>query len=375
MSGRRVVITGMGSVSAAGAGGTAVVAEALERRPRTIAPLKAFALDGCTSRLAAEVEDARFMALLDPDSVRRFSRICRMTLAACRLAVEESGLEGGLRLGLVVGSEFGDFRSGAEFLNGFLRRGPAGLSPMVFPSTVMNSMAAVAAITIGAKASSVTLNQATVAGDLAVARAAALIADGRAEAVVAGGVDELFSDVYRNLDRMGVLSPMGGGAPEGCRPFAHDHNGCVLGEGATFLVLEERESARARGAAIQAEVLAAAWGAIPVAPHTAPAGRRDARALARRALDQAGVEAGSLARCYGSGNGDPALDDWELRLLEADGARDPVSLAPLFGQHGGLGALRVAAAAIDARAGRAPALVHGIARGGCRTALVVGQAA
>ena len=55
--------------------------------------------------------------------------------------------------------------------------------------------------------------------------------------------------------------------------------------------------------------------------------------------------------------------------------RDPVSLAPLFGQNGGLGALRVAAAALDARAGRAPALVHGIARGGCRTALVVGQAA
>jgi 3-oxoacyl-[acyl-carrier-protein] synthase II len=375
MSGRRVVITGMGSVSAAGAGGTAAVAQALERRRATIAPLKAFTLDGCASRLAAEVSDARLMALLDSDSVRRLSRICRMTLAACRLAVEEAGLEGGARLGLVVGSEFGDFRSSAEFFDGFLRRGPAGLSPMVFPSTVMNSMAAVAAIAIGAKASSVTLNQATVAGDLAVARAAALIADGRAEAVVAGGVDELFSDVYRNLARLGALSPMGGGAPEGCRPYAPDHNGPVLGEGATFLVLEEWGAARARGAAIHAEILGAAWGAIPVAPHTAPAGRRDARAIARQALGQAGVEAGSLARCYGSGNGDPALDDWEQRLLAADGVRDPVSLAPLFGQHGGLGALRVAAAALDARAGRAPALVHGIARGGCRTALVVGQAA
>lgn len=373
--GRRVVITGMGSVSAAGAGGTAVVAEALERRPRTIAPLKAFDVDGCASRLASEVEEARFMALLDPDSVRRLSRICRMALAACRLAVDEAGLDGGARLGLVVGSEHGDFRSGAEFFDGFLNRGPAGLSPMVFPSTVMNSMAAVAAIALGAKAISVTLNQATVAGDLAVARAAALIADGRAEAVVAGGVDELFGDVYLSLARLGALSPMGGGASEGCRPYAPDHNGPVLGEGATFLVLEERETARARGAAIHAEILGAAWGAIPVAPHTAPAGRRDARQIARRALARAGVEAASLARCYGSGNGDPALDDWELRLLEADGVRDPESLAPLFGQHGGLGALRVAAAALDARAGRAPSLVHGIARGGCRTALVVGQAA
>jgi 3-oxoacyl-(acyl-carrier-protein) synthase len=374
-SGRRVVITGMGSVSAAGAGGTPAVADALARRPATIAPVAAFELDGCASHLAAEVDEARFMALLDPDSVRRLSRICRMTLAACRTAVQEAGLGGGTRLGLVVGSEHGDFRSGGEFVDGFLRRGPAGLSPLTFPSTVMNSMAAVAGIAIDAKATSVTLNQETVAGDLAVARAVALITDGRAEAVIAGGVDELFSHVYRNLARLGALSPMGGGAPEGCRPYATDHNGPVLGEGATFVVLEEREAAHARGAAILAEILGAAWGAIPVAPHTAPARRRDARAIARRALDQAGIGAGSLARCYGSGNGDPALDDWELRLLDADGVRDPVSLAPLFGQHGGLGALRVAAAALDARAGSAPALVHGIARGGCRTALVIGQAA
>jgi 3-oxoacyl-[acyl-carrier-protein] synthase II len=375
MSGRRVVITAMGSISAAGAGGTAAVADALERRPVTIAPLKAFALEGCASRLAAEVDESRFMTWLDPDSVRRLSRVCRLTVAACRAAVEEARLEGGARLGLVVGSEYGDFRSGAEFVGGFLRRGPSGLSPMTFPSTVMNSMAAVAGIVIGARASSVTLNQATVAGDLAVARAAALIADGRADAVVAGGVDEIFIDVYRNLTRLGALSPMRGGAPEGCRPYAADHNGPVLGEGATFLVLEERESARARGAAILAEILAAAWGVIPVAPHTAPPGRRDARATVRRALDRAGAEAASLARCYGSGNGDPALDDWELGLLETDGVRDPVSLAPLFGQHGGLGALRVAAAALDAREGRAPVLVHGIARGGCRAALVVGRAA
>jgi len=374
-SGRRVVITGMGSISAAGAGGAAAVAAALARWPATIAPLKAFALDGCASRLAAEVEEAGFMALLDPDSVRRLSRICRMTVAACRVAADEAGVEGGDRLGLVVGSEHGDFRSGVEFVDGFLRRGPAGLSPMMFPNTVMNSMAAMAAIAIGAKASSVTLNQATVAGDLAVARGAALIAEGRADAVVAGGVDELFSHAYASLARLGALSPMGGSAPEGCRAYAPDHNGPVLGEGATFVVLEERESARARGAVILAEILATGWGVIPVAPHTAPAGRRDARGIAGRALRQAGAEAVSLARCYGSGNGDPALDDWELQLLGADGVRAPVSLAPLFGQHGGLGALRVAAAALDVRAGRSPALVHGIARGGCRTALVIGEAA
>ena len=51
--------------------------------------------------------------------------------------------------------------------------------------------------------------------------------------------------------------------------------------------------------------------------------------------------------------------------------RPPRSLAPLFGQHGGLGALRVAAAVLDAERGLPSVLVHGIARGGCRIAIVV----
>jgi 3-oxoacyl-[acyl-carrier-protein] synthase II len=372
---RRVVITGLGSVSAAGCGGSAAVAAALERSAETIAPLKAFVVPDCASRLAAEVDDDELMTLLDADTVRRLSRICRMAVAACRLAATDAGIAGGARLGLSVGSEYGDFRSGAEFFSGFLRRGPGGLSPMIFPNTVMNSMAAVVAITMGAKAPSVTVNQATVAGDLAVVRGVALIASARADAVIAGGVDEIFFDVYRGLCALGALSPMRDGGREGCRPYAPDHNGLVMGEGATFLVLEEMEAARARGATIHAEILGRAWGSIPVAPHTAPISRRDAHQTVRRALEQAGVAPEALGRSYGSGNGDPALDDWELRLLEDDGIRDPVSLAPLFGQHGGLGALRAAAGAVSVRAGGAPALVHGIARGGCRTAMVIGQAA
>lgn len=372
---RRVVITGLGSVSAAGCGGSSALAAALARSAETIAPLKAFTVPDCASRLAAEVDDEELMTLLDADTVRRLSRICRMAVAACRLAAEDAGIAGGTRLGLSVGSEYGDFRSGAEFFSGFLRRGPGGLSPMIFPNTVMNSMAAVVAIAMGAKAPSVTVNQATVAGDLAVVRGAALIASGRADAVIAGGVDEIFFDVYRGLCALGALSPMGGGAREGCRPYAPDHNGPVMGEGATFLVLEEMEAARARGATIHAEMLGSAWGSIPVAPHTAPVSRPDAHHTVRRALEQAGVAPASLGRSYGSGNGDPALDDWELRLLDTDGIRDPVSLAPLFGQHGGLGALRAAAGTLAARADGAPALVHGIARGGCRTAMVIGRAA
>jgi 3-oxoacyl-[acyl-carrier-protein] synthase II len=324
---------------------------------------------------------------VDRDAARRLSRICRLALAACVLAVRDAGVASGPGLGIVVGTEYGDFTSSRDFAHGFLRRGPGGLSPMIFPNTVMNTMASIAAIAIGAKAPSVTVNQATLAGDLAVARGARLVADGRAEAVVAGGVDELFEDVYRRLSQMGALSPMvslgvsegAGAAPEGCRPFAPDHNGPVLGEGATFLVLEEREAARARGAHILAEITAAAWGNVPTAPHTGGPRRHDRASPVARLLRARGGAA--VARCYGSANGDPAVDDWERALLTRDlpGARagllPPTALAPIFGQHGGLGALRAGAAALDAEGGASAVLVHGIARGGCRTALVLEPAA
>ncbi len=374
-SGHRVVVTGLGTVNASTAGGREALAGALALGRSAIAPVRTFATVGCASGLAAEVDEATLASLVDRDAARRLSRICRLALGACLLAVRDAGIAGGPGLGIVVGTEYGDFTSSRDFAHGFLRRGPAGLSPMIFPNTVMNTMASIAAIAIGAKAPSVTVNQATLAGDLAVARGARLIADGRAVAVVAGGVDELFEDVYRRLSQMGALSPMRSRAPEGCRPFAPDHNGPVLGEGATFLVLEEREAARARGARIVAEITEAAWGNVPTAPHTGSARRADVDSPVARLLRAR--DPGGFARCYGAGNGDPAVDDWERALLERDlparpaGLVPPVSLAPLFGQHGGLGALRVGAAALDAERGAASVLVHGIARGGCRTALVV----
>lgn len=365
---RRVALTGVGTVNALAAGGLTAVASALAREESGIRPLGG---ESTPPRLAALVDDGALASLVDPAEARRLSRICRLTVAASRLAVHDAGVGGGPGLAIVVGSERGDLRSSEEFAAGFLRRGPAGLSPMIFPNTVMNTMASVAAIAVGARAPSVTLNQPTVAGDLAMARAAALVAAGAADACVAGGVDEFCELVHRHLAGLGALSPMGGRGPEGCRPFATDHNGYVLGEGATFVVLEALDAARARGARVLAEITHVAWGNLPAAPHAARPGQADAGSPVHRLVRGARA---AIRVVYGSGNGDPGVDDWERALLERELERlllPPRSLAARFGQHGGLGALRVAAAALEAGRGEPTVLVHGIARGGCRTALLV----
>ena len=117
-------------------------------------------------------------------------RISRFAIAAARLALADADAPPE-DLSLVVGTEVGDLRSTKEFANGFLERGPTGLSALLFPNTVMNTMAAATAIAVQARAATLTLNAPVVAGELAIARAAAGIAAGRFELALAGGVDQI----------------------------------------------------------------------------------------------------------------------------------------------------------------------------------------
>ena len=205
-------------------------------------------------------------------------------------------------MGLVLGSHWGDFRSSETFALGFLERGILGLSPLVFPSTVMNAMAAQVSIAVGVRGPMLTLNEVDVAGELAVARGAALIASGRASAVLAGGCDELSPILYRELSRLGTMSRTAPG-PEGCRPFDRRANGTVLGEGATFLVLESAESALARGVRVYGELAGAAWGNLPAPAHGFPSPRRRDPLTVRRALAAAGVAPEAVETAYLTGIG------------------------------------------------------------------------
>lgn len=350
-----VVVTGVGIVNAAVVGGSAALGAWLAR-PR------AASSDGGAMRLP----DGTLAGLMDPGEARRLSRVCRITIGAARLAVADSGVDPARGLGLVIGSELGDFTSTIAFADGFLERGPAGLSPLLFPNTVMNTMAATTAIAVGAREMAITINVPTVAGEVAVARAAAAVASGRVPAVLAGGVDELDPLVAEMLAALG--------------------DDVRRGEGATFVVLEAEPAARARGAGIVARIPAAAWRALAARPWGV--GHRTTSRAATDAVARAG---GAVpAWVYASASGDARRDAWEasvLRMLPGIGRAPAVSLAPLVGHHAGLGVLHVAAAGWTARSGLLPApdgsaprrvggpgLVHGLARGGCHVALVVGAA-
>jgi 3-oxoacyl-[acyl-carrier-protein] synthase II len=396
----QAVITGIGHLGPHGVGGCDLIAAVLRDNISAIEPLTGFAADGGARRLGACMPES---ALTPTDESRRWSRVSQMAVAACRHAVAEAGVSEPDMLrhfGLVVGSEYGDLQSTEAFGSGFLRRGPRGLRAFLFPNTVMNAIAGTVSIALGVQGPMLTLNQPGVAGELAVARAVALLAAGRAPAVIACGVDELFPLLYNVLGLLHVTSPRDGGE-EACAPFDQRHNGPILGEGATAVVLETPEHARARSAPILAGVRSALWGGQAARPYRYPAPSQLHHRLLHRALSAAGASPQDIDAAYLSGSGDPEHDAAELALMAGVFGPDRpcmTSVTHLAGEYGGLGALRVAAASLTASLGvspmldylchpirrdlcfatqprpAAPAMVlaHGLGRGGMQVALVVG---
>jgi len=332
----RVVVTGVGVVTGAVTGGREQV--------------RAFLAS--SGAPALRIPGSALLGLVDEGEARRLSRVCQLSVAAARIALADAGLGPCPGLGLVIGAEFGDLRSTIEFVNGYLRRGPGGLSALLFPNTVMNTMAATTAIAVAARGLSLTLNAPTVAGELAVARAAAAVRSGRVEAVLAGGVDEIDPFLAELLVEAGATSE-------------------TRGEGAGFVLLESLDGAHARGARVLGEIAGVAWRALRARPYRVGRGT-DSRAIAA-ALDEAGAAPGDLGRVWISASGDGPRDRWEQALLEASlrPARPPqTALGSRVGRHSGLGALAVAASVLDSSS-RGPALVHAIARGGNHVAMVV----
>src|SRR5438552_3245303 len=344
----RVVVTGVGVVTGAVTGGREQV--------------RAFLAS--SGAPALRIPGSALLGLVDEGEARRLSRVCQLSVAAARIALADAGLgpDPCPGLGLVIGAEFGDLRSTIEFVNGYLCRGPGGLSALLFPNTVMNTMAATTAIAVAARGLSLTLNAPTVAGELAIARAVAAVRCGRVEAVLGGGVDEIDPFLAELLVEAGATSE-------------------TRGEGAGFVLLESLDGAHARGARVLGEIAGVAWRALRARPYRVGRGT-DSRAIAA-ALDEADAAPGDLGRVWISASGDGPRDRWEQALLEASlrPARPPqTALGSRVGRHSGLGALAVAAAARAAgaevlrhprRLGKGQAIRTGVAAALSRRASVV----
>lgn len=255
MTARRVVITGAGALSPL-ADSPAGLHAALCEQKSALKPIELFPLDGLNGfdgiNLAGEIRPFEPKDYLGDRNLRPVDRTARLLLVAAQQALESAGWSGERRaqheIGLVLGTVFCSVRTIAEFDRRAVQLGPSYASPLDFANSVINAAAGQAAIWHNLRGVNSTVAAGEASGLLALAYAADLIRSGRADAVLAGGAEELCYESFigcRSAGRLGTARTV---------PFDAARDGFALAEGAAMLLLEDAESAAARGAHVLAEI-------------------------------------------------------------------------------------------------------------------------
>lgn len=319
MTGRRVVVTGLGAVTPAGNDVPSTWASlqagrsAVERAPRLEAA-------GCRSRIAAEVRGFDPDALRSCQNVARLGRSTQFALGAALEAWHDAGLdvttEDLTRCGAVLGTGFGDAAETFHQTRNYLESGVRGIHPLYVPRAMANAGAAHISLEFGLRGPSFTVNSACAAAGHAIGLAARLIQCGDADVILAGGTEEISCILApAAFDKLHALSARNDTPRQASRPFDRSRDGFVIGEGAGVLVLEEREHAAQRGARMYAEI--AGVGLASEAYHlTAPDPTGKGAALAmRRALDDAQRCPSDVGYVNAHGTSTPLNDVMETRAL------------------------------------------------------------
>jgi 3-oxoacyl-[acyl-carrier-protein] synthase II len=348
MNNRRVVITGLGVVSPLGIGLQPYWQALLEGR-HGFAPIRAFDASAYRQKCGAEVDSDLLRETLAREGLSPSDRSVDMGLAAAAEALRHAGLAAApLPYAAIFGSAIGCSHGWDETFNSFRDKGLRGVRPTAIPRYMNNALSANISIRFRLSGPNYTVVSACASSSAALGIAWRLIRSGAVDGALTGGSDAVFLPVtVAGWNNLGILSPN----PEPglcCRPFDKNRQGTALGEGAAALVLEEREQARARGAAILAEILGFAENSD--AGHIAnPDAESQARAV-RAALREAGLSADDLGFINAHGTGAPVSDRKEaealrLALGEAAGRIPAVSLKSYFGHtQGACGAMEAVAA-------------------------------
>lgn len=252
---RRVVVTGLGTISPVG--NTVETAwENLCGGVCGINTITRFDTSDLPVHVAAEVKDFDPLQYIEKKELRKTDLYCQYALAAAAQAMEDSKIAGTVaeeRLGVYFGAGIGGLLTFVENTQNLYNHGPRKVSPFFIPKMIGNIAAGRIAITYKAKGPSLAPVSACATGANAVGEAFHAIKDGYADAIIAGGAEAVLHPLtVAGFANCKALSTKEDPAAASI-PFDKDRDGFVMGEGAAVLILEELEHAKARGAKIYAE--------------------------------------------------------------------------------------------------------------------------
>ena len=361
---RRVVVTGIGPITASGIGPLGLW-EGLRKGESPIRRIDRFDASPFRSRIAAQIDDFDPAEFMERSQVRRLDRFGHFTIAAGRMALDDADLRpedvNGERVAVQMGSALGGVSHAELQLARFLEKGTRAVDPRLALTVFAGAASCNLAISFGFSGPNSTNAMSCASGNIAIGEAWRLIREGAADVALAGGVEAPLSQLsYGAFAIIRAMSTRNDDPERACRPFDRDRDGFVMGEGACVLVLEEREHALERGASIYAEVLG--YGNTNDAHHmTAPRpdGAQAARAI-RMALGVADVSPERVDYVNAHGSSTPLNDSTETRAIKtALGARAleiPVSgTKPYYGHAlGASGAIEVGITCLAIREGWLP---------------------
>ena len=317
----RVVVTGMGALSALG-NDVATTWDGLVAGRSGIRTIERFDPSRLASRIAGEVRDFDPSHVLDRKDMRRTDRYIQFGLVVARQALDQAGLPGRMdgelaeRTGVILGSGLGGVATLFDNVLLMGERGPDRISPFFIPMGIANVGAGQVAIAFGPLGPNFAIVSACATGAHAIGEAWETIRRGDADVMLAGGAEATIHEaVVGGFASMKALSTRNDDPAGASRPFDQGRDGFVMGEGAGILVLEALAHAAARGAIPLAELVG--YGATADASHItlpAPGGIGAVRA-ARRALQKAGIEASEVDHVNAHATSTPEGDRAELQAL------------------------------------------------------------
>lgn len=319
MSGRRVVVSGMGAVSPTGNDTEAFWASVKEGRTG-FAPISAFDTADFKVKLAAEVKDYDPTQSMDKKAAKRMERFSQFAVTAAGEAIRSAGIdvekEDAYRLGCAIGSGVGSLQAIEREHSRLLEKGPSKIGPLLVPLMISNMAAGNVSIIYGLKGKNINVVTACASGTHSIGEAFRSIQYGEADVMVAGGAEAAISPVaIAGFTALTALSESTD--PAACSlPFDARRSGFVMGEGAGVVVLEELEHAKARGAKILAEVVG--YGSSADAYHiTSPAedGAGAARAMLN-AIEDAKLATDEIDYINAHGTGTHYNDLFETRAIK-----------------------------------------------------------
>lgn len=318
---RRVVVTGVGVVSALGTG-LEKNWSALTKGQSGIAPITRFDAAQLPTQIAGEVKDFNAEEWIDKKEVKKMDLFIQYAMAAADMAMADSGLQiteaNAERVGVVVGSGLGGLPTIEKYHEAMTEGGYRKISPFFIPMLIINLAPGQISIKHGAKGPNLSSVSACATGTHSIGDAFRMIQRGDADAMIAGGTESTITPLaIGGFNVMKALSTRNDDPTGASRPFDKGRDGFVMAEGAGIVVLEEYEAAKARGAKIYGEVCG--YGLTGDAYHlTAPSpGGEGAARCMKMALSTAGVNPEEVDYINAHGTSTPFNDLYETLAIKS----------------------------------------------------------